>query len=284
MPRASAAAAAAMRVLEVVRAAQPHLGSAISARRASELAVATREVGVGPPKVTRCARARRARARRGHRDVLRAPGWRRPAAWPRGRPRSCRGGRGGPRSGSAARATRARTPRRPRAGSSSTSQTTVASGVEPPTSDASGVPTLPATATGSPAARWIAPSSSAVVVLPLVPVTATKRFGSSRQASSSSPSTGSPRSSAAAITGASRGTPGLLTTVRDAVEQLHAVAARGAPRRRSGASGPPASQPITSPCSRQHPRRRGARARQADDQVRAPRAAAAWRSRAVDCW
>ena len=48
-------------------------------------------------------------------------------------------------------------------------------------------PTLPATATGTPAAREIAPSSSTVVVLPFVPVTATKRFGSRRQASSSSP-------------------------------------------------------------------------------------------------
>ncbi len=68
-----------------------------------------------------------------------------------------------------------------------TSQTTTASGPTSPTSDASGVPTLPATATGTPAARWMAPSSSTVVVLPLVPVTARKRLGSSRQASSSSP-------------------------------------------------------------------------------------------------
>ena len=58
------------------------------------------------------------------------------------------------------------------------------------------MPTLPATATGLPAARQTWPSSSATVVLPLVPVTATKRFGSSRQASSSSPMTGTPRSRA----------------------------------------------------------------------------------------
>ena len=76
------------------------------------------------------------------------------------------------------------------------------------------MPTLPATATGSPALRQTWPSSSATVVLPFVPVTAQKRFGSSRQASSSSPITGRPRSRAAAIAGASAGTPGLLTTQR----------------------------------------------------------------------
>ena len=59
----------------------------------------------------------------------------------------------------------------------------------------------------------MAPSSSVVVVFPFVPVTATSRFGSSRQASSSSPSTGRPRSRAATSTGASFGTPGLFTTV-----------------------------------------------------------------------
>ena len=53
-----------------------------------------------------------------------------------------------------------------------------------------------------PASRWMWPISSTVVVLPFVPVTATNSLGSSRHASSSSPSTGSPRSRAAAITGA----------------------------------------------------------------------------------
>ena len=53
-----------------------------------------------------------------------------------------------------------------------------------------------------------------MVVFPLVPVTAQNAFGSSRQASSSSPVTSSPRSRAATSTGASWGTPGLLTTVR----------------------------------------------------------------------
>jgi hypothetical protein len=52
------------------------------------------------------------------------------------------------------------------------SQTTVASGSTSPTRLASGVPTLPATATARPALRWRWPISSVVVVLPLVPVTA----------------------------------------------------------------------------------------------------------------
>ena len=93
-----------------------------------------------------------------------------------------------------------------------TSHTMVASGSTSPTSEDSDVPTFPARATCSPASRQIAPSSSVVVVLPFVPVTATNRFGRSRHASSSSPSTGRPRSRAAAITGASFGTPGLFTT------------------------------------------------------------------------
>ena len=67
------------------------------------------------------------------------------------------------------------------------SQTTVASAASSPTSEASGVPTFPATATGSPAVRQTWPRSSVTVVLPLVPVTATNRFGSSLHASSSSP-------------------------------------------------------------------------------------------------
>ena len=95
-----------------------------------------------------------------------------------------------------------------------TSQTTVASGARWPTSELSAVPTLPATATGRPASRWMWPMSSVVVVLPLVPVTAMNSLGISRHASSTSPSTGSPRSRAAAMTGACAGTPGDLTTAR----------------------------------------------------------------------
>ena len=94
------------------------------------------------------------------------------------------------------------------------SQTTVAAGSMLPTSEASGVPTFPATSAGTPASSWIAPSSTTVVVLPFVPVTAMNSFGRRRQASSSSPTTSRPRSRAATITGASCGTPGLFTTVR----------------------------------------------------------------------
>src|SRR3954447_20683529 len=58
------------------------------------------------------------------------------------------------------------------------------------------------------------PMSSTVVVLPFVPVTATNSFGMSRHANSTSPRTGMPRARASAITGASAGTPGDLTTAR----------------------------------------------------------------------
>ncbi len=75
------------------------------------------------------------------------------------------------------------------------------------------MPTLPATSTGRPASRWTCPIHSAVVVLPLEPVTAMNSWsGSALQPTSSSPMTSSPRSRAATITGASCGTPGLLTT------------------------------------------------------------------------
>ena len=129
-----------------------------------------------------------------------------------------------------------------------TSHTTVASGSSLPTREASGVPTLPATATGRPASRQISPSSSAVVVLPFVPVTATKRCGSSRQASSSSPRTGSPRSRAAAITGASFGTPGLLTTQATPSSSSTPSTPRCASSP-AGTSGRPESVPITRPCA-----------------------------------
>ena len=44
------------------------------------------------------------------------------------------------------------------------------------------MPTLPTTATGSAASRWMWPIHSVVVVLPLVPVTAMNSFSTSRQA------------------------------------------------------------------------------------------------------
>ena len=73
------------------------------------------------------------------------------------------------------------------------SQTTTASGSSVPGSDVSAVPTFPATTTGSPAARWMCPISSTVVVLPLEPVSAMNSWSSSRQPSSSSPITVMPR-------------------------------------------------------------------------------------------
>ncbi len=88
---------------------------------------------------------------------------------------------------------RARTRPRRAAGSELASQTTVAPAGRPSTSAVTGVPTLPASATSRPAARQIAPSSSTVVVFPFVPVTATNGRSSSRQPSSSSPQTGTPR-------------------------------------------------------------------------------------------
>ena len=66
-------------------------------------------------------------------------------------PRSCRGGRGGPRRCSAARAHSGANADVSSSWKLDASQTTTASGSTSPTSDASGVPTLPATATGTPA-------------------------------------------------------------------------------------------------------------------------------------
>ena len=96
-----------------------------------------------------------------------------------------------------------------------------------------------------------------MVVLPLVPVTARKRLGSARQASSSSPTTSIPRSSAAAITGASRGTPGLLTTVR-----VPSSSANPSVSRNDFDAGPPKSCRRLG-VSRNRPRARPPRARPA---------------------
>src|SRR5581483_9852896 len=98
-------------------------------------------------------------------------------------------------------ATRGRSVRMSSSWKLESSQTTHASGGAS-TAD-SARPTLPATG-----ARSIAPSSSDVVVLPLVPVTPTSGFGSSRPASSTSLQTGT---LAARASGCSAGTPGLLT-------------------------------------------------------------------------
>src|SRR5262245_28144004 len=93
-----------------------------------------------------------------------------------------------------------------------TSQTTHASEWIVPTSELSARPMLPATSTERPSARNISPSNAVVVVFPFVPVTATIGFERSLAPSSSSSQIGTPRARAAATSGASARTPGLLTT------------------------------------------------------------------------
>ena len=134
---------------------------------------------------------------------------RRSGTSPRGRPRTSRAGRDDPAPGSARPRRRRRASRRPRAGTT-TARTTTHS--DWPT-DERGVPTFPATSTSRPAARKIAPSSSTVVVFPFVPVTPITRVPSPscRQPISTSDHTGTPHSRAASTSGASPGTPGLLT-------------------------------------------------------------------------
>src|SRR5579862_2109909 len=93
------------------------------------------------------------------------------------------------------------------------SQTTAVSGPLDSATSVSGRPTFPATATSRPAARKIAPRSSVVVVFPFVPVTPTNWLPLSRRyPSSTSLQIGSARARAAAASGDSAGTPGLLTT------------------------------------------------------------------------
>ena len=70
---------------------------------------------------------------------------------------------------------------------------------------------LPATWVTRPAFSKILPSNVVVVVLPLVPEMASTSPCRSDQASSSSPTMGMPCSFAASTTGASMGTPGLMT-------------------------------------------------------------------------
>ena len=134
------------------------------------------------------------------------------------------------------------------------------------------MPTFPATATGSAAVRQTWPRSSVTVVLPFVPVTATNRFGSRRQASSSSPTTARPSSRARAITAASARHPGALDDAARALEKLDPVrvqvnlhARLGEPRRPLGRARVAARD--LRPARRQHPRRRLSRPGQADHQV-----------------
>ena len=87
---------------------------------------------------------------------------------------------------------------------SSTARTSYGSGSI--TASTIGSPTLPQATVRSPPARSIASSICTVVVLPLVPVTASQGAGlsgsRSRQASSTSPQIGTPRSAACASSGA----------------------------------------------------------------------------------
>ena len=143
----------------------------------------------------------------------------------------------------------------------------VAPGSSAPTSEASGVPTLPATATATPASRWIAPSSSIVVVLPFVPVTAMNSLGSRRQASSSSPITVEPALARRARSPARpAGTPGYLTGTRRAARRAVRAGRPAVALLRSGAR----STPIASPRARSSSARRPG-AREPDDEIGAGR-------------
>ena len=149
-----------------------------------------------------------------------------------------------------------------------TSQTTVVASSTSPTSAESGVPTFPASATGRPASRQIAPSSSVVVVLPLVPVTATKRFGKQppgqlELAEHRQPALARGHDHRRLVRHARA-----LHHHRRALEQLHPVhaemrldVARNVRRARVGAD--------HLAVRRQHARRRDPGAREPDDQVRA---------------
>src|SRR6266571_346390 len=97
---------------------------------------------------------------------------------------------------------------------------------------------LPPTATLNPAASSIRPVSAVVVDFPFVPVIAMTRPRSHRDASSNSPTMGTPLSRAARTTVCSAGTPGLNTT-RSApvkVSVLCPPSSSCTPRRRSGSA------------------------------------------------
>ena len=100
-----------------------------------------------------------------------------------------------------------------------TSTTCTVSAVDAATWLASGVPMLPPTSTRMPAASSIRPVSAVVVDFPFVPVMATTRPRSHRDASSTSPMTGTPAARAAATEGWSTGTPGLTTTRSEPVNR-----------------------------------------------------------------
>src|SRR5574338_71286 len=98
-----------------------------------------------------------------------------------------------------------------------TSTTCSVSGVEASTCALSASPMLPPTATREPPSPSIRPMSVVVVDFPFVPVTAIRRPFSHREASSSSPITGTPFARACSISGCRQDTPG-LSTMRSAPE------------------------------------------------------------------
>src|SRR5215467_6120842 len=119
---------------------------------------------------------------------------------------------------------------------------------------------LPPTVTLNPAASRIRPVSAVVVDFPFVPVMATTRPRSQREANSSSPMTGTPRRRAAAIAGCSGGTPGLVTT-RSASTN---VSVRWPPSSSSTPNGASASTPATCGCTSDNVTRAPRRASSSD--------------------
>ena len=127
-----------------------------------------------------------------HRPVRRPSDSRRSAPWPRRTPRRSRGDRGGRARSSAAPRSTGGTSRSLSSWKLLASTTWIVSAVESSTCALSAWPMLPPTSTRWPPASSIRPVSVVVVDLPFVPVIATIRPRSQRDASSSSPMTGTP--------------------------------------------------------------------------------------------
>ena len=259
-----------------------------AARRASELAVAARRSRPAAEAHPRAGPA--GRCRRQHRHVVgRLAGEDAQLRLAVGL-EACRGGRGGPRSrfSSSADVGRERR-RRPRAGSSSTSQTTVASGLERPDERRQRRADVARHRHGQPgrarrsrraarpwwSCRWCRSRRRSGSAAAARPAPARRCTGDARARAPPRPR--APRC----------GTPGLLTT------QAHARRAAPAPSLSRWTSTPAAAPSGAAAVARRSPRRasrsiarRGhARARQPDDQVR-PRAGAAARrvAHGIDCW
>ena len=170
----------------------------------------------------------------------RPSGSRRSAPWPPRTPRCRRGDRGGrARSSAAPRSTDERS-RSPSSWKLLASTTWIVSSVESSTCALSAWPMLPPTSTWWPPASSIRPVSVVVVDFPFVPVIATMRPRSQREASSSSPMTGTPAARALAMAGCVGGTPG-LSTIRSAPSSVSGrcpPSSSSTPASRSCASSP----------------------------------------------